>query len=345
MKRLLVTGGCGFIGSHFIRQWLARYPDARITNLDKLTYAGNRENLRDLERHPGYALIQGDIADRSTVNAAVQGCEAIVNFAAESHVDRSITDAAPFLQTNYVGVAVLLEAARAHAVTRFLQVSTDEVYGSVAEGAAREDDALCPSSPYAATKAAADLLVQAYHATHGLPTVITRGSNTFGPHQYPEKIIPLFITNLMEGATLPLYGDGQQRRDWLYVQDHVDAIETVLLRGAPGAIYNISGQQELANRELATAILSALGGTEASIERVPDRPGHDRRYAVDGARLAELGWHPRVPFPQALRETVQWYQAHADWWKPLKEQLRADPYHWLNRTARPGLTRQVGVRA
>ena len=317
-KRLLVTGGAGFIGSTFVRRVLASHADVSVTVLDKLTYAGNLANLAEVTDHPRFRFVRGDICDPAVVEPLAANTDAIVNFAAETHVDRSITDPSAFIDTDVHGTYVLLEAARRHAHARYLQISTDEVYGHVAEGSSGEDDPLRPRSPYAATKAAADLLVQAYHVTHGLPAITTRSSNNFGPHQYPEKIIPLFVTNAIDGEPLPLYGDGLQIRDWLYVEDHCDALEIVLAQGTPGEVYNIGGGTSLTNLELTQRILDLMGAPTSLVRHVPDRPGHDRRYAVDCAKLSALGWEPRHGFDEALAATVAWYQAREDWWRPLK---------------------------
>jgi len=331
--RLLVCGGAGFIGSAFVRRRLAATDD-EIVVLDKLTYAGNRANLADVERNAElgsrYRFVQGDIADPGVVDElAVEGdLDAIVNFAAESHVDRSILDAEAFLRTGVIGVHVLLEATRtlterrlsaSRAVPRFVQVSTDEVYGSISEGFALETDALAPRSPYSAAKAAGDLLVASYRTTHGLDTVITRGSNTYGPHQYPEKIIPLFVINALRGEPLPLYGDGLQVRDWLHVDDHADAVGAVLDRGEAGGVYNVPGAGERTNLELTEAILALLGRPRSLIRRVQDRPGHDRRYAMDGSRIAGIGWRHGVPFEDGLAATVAWYRENEAWWRALMD--------------------------
>lgn len=320
---ILVTGGAGFIGSNFIRYILGAHPDWKITNLDKLTYAGNLENLADIEDHPGYAFVRGDIADRSLVEElfAEHRFEAVINFAAESHVDRSILDASPFIDTNVRGTQVLLEAARAHAIGRFIQVSTDEVYGSLGpdDPPFTEESPLAPNSPYAASKAAADLLVRAYHRTYGLPAIITRCSNNYGPYQFPEKLIPLMITNALENKPLPVYGDGLNIRDWIHVEDHCRAIELVLLNGRPGEVYNIGAGCELTNLDVVRAILRALGRPESLITYVPDRPGHDRRYAIDASKIRNtLGWMPRYRFQEYLPDLVCWYQEHSAWWQRIK---------------------------
>jgi dTDP-glucose 4,6-dehydratase len=316
--RLLVTGGCGFIGSNFIRQVLTEHPEDHVVNLDKLTYAGNPANLADVEHDRRYRFVQGDIADAALVDEVIQGVDAVVNFAAPSHVDRSIEDADEFLKTNVLGVRVLLDAVRARRVPRLLHVSTDEVYGSIAQGAADEAAPLRPSNPYAAAKAGGDLLALAYWTTHRVPVVITRSSNNFGPYQYPEKMIPLFITNALDDQPLPLYGDGQQVRDWIYVLDNCAAIDRVLRRGAEGEVYNIAGGHEVANLDLTHRILQLLGKPERLIRPVTDRPGHDRRYALAAGKLAGLGWTPRHPFAAALDATVRWYCQHEAWWRPLK---------------------------
>jgi len=316
--RLLVTGGCGFIGSNFIRYVLTEHPDDRVVNLDKLTYAGNPANLADFEHDARYAFVQGDIADAELVRDVARGVDAIVNFAAPSHVDRSILDADEFLRTNVLGVRVLLDAVRTLGVPRLLHVSTDEVYGSIATGAATEASPLRPSNPYSAAKAGGDLLALAYWNTHGVPVVVTRSSNNFGPYQYPEKLIPLFITNALENQPLPVYGDGLQVRDWIYVLDNCAAIDLVLRTGRDGEVYNIAGGHEVANATVTREILRWLGKPESLVQMVADRPGHDRRYALDATKLARLGWAPRYPFASALESTVRWYREHDAWWRPLK---------------------------
>ena len=329
---LLVTGGAGFIGSCYVRDVLARRDGTRITVLDKLTYAGNEANLApvqaDSEQSARLTFIRGDIADPDIVGPLVATSDAVLNFAAESHVDRSILDPEAFLRTGVIGVHVLLEAVRQEAARaaagerslapRFVQVSTDEVYGSVEAGHSREDDALQPRSPYSASKAAGELLVQSYGVTYGLDLVITRGSNTYGPYQHPEKLIPLFVTNAIDGQPLPLYGDGRQRRDWLYVSDHAGAIDFVLRHGQAGAVYNIPGGTELANREVVERLLAHLGKPWSLVRQVEDRPGHDRRYAMDGSRLEALGWRNRVGFDEGLANTIGWFVEHQDWWRTVK---------------------------
>jgi dTDP-glucose 4,6-dehydratase len=315
MTHVLVTGGCGFIGSNFIRYLLHSEPEVQVTNLDKLTYAGNLANLHDLADHPRYRFVRGDIADRDTVRAVVPGVHTIFNFAAESHVDRSIHDCGPFVRTNIVGTQTLLDAAREFGVARFLQISTDEVYGSLGPtGYFTEETPLAPNSPYSASKAAADLLVRSYHHTYGLPAIITRCSNNYGPYQFPEKLIPLFITNLLHDQPVPVYGTGTNVRDWIHVQDHCRAIALVWRRGRVGQVYNIGGECERTNLQITHALLEALGKPKSLIRFVPDRPGHDLRYALDCTKIkTELGWRPEIPFEEGLRQTIRWYQEHLDW--------------------------------
>jgi dTDP-glucose 4,6-dehydratase len=315
MHVVLVTGGCGFIGSNFIRYLLAAEPEAAVVNLDCLTYAANPSNLADLAGDPRYRFVRGSVSDREAVRAAVAGACAVFNFAAESHVDRSIHDSGPFVRTNVVGTQVLLDAARELKVARFVQVSTDEVYGSLGpQGAFTEQTPLAPSNPYAASKAAADLLVRSYAHTFGLPAVITRCSNNYGPYQFPEKLIPLFVCNLLRDEPVPVYGDGLQVRDWVHVRDHCAAVYRVWRDGRLGEVYNVGGRCERTNLELTHALLGTLGKPESLIRHVPDRPGHDRRYAVDCSKIErELGWASEVPFEQGLRETVEWYRENSDW--------------------------------
>ncbi|HXQ22338.1 MAG TPA: dTDP-glucose 4,6-dehydratase [Candidatus Acidoferrales bacterium] len=318
--KILITGGAGFIGSNCVRYLLAQHADDEVVNLDALTYAGNLENLADVAAQPRYRFVRGDIADRAAVDDAMRGVEAVVNFAAESHVDRSIDDPAGFLRTNVAGTLVLLEAARQAGVHRFVQVSTDEVYGSLGP-AGRFDEAspLRPSSPYSASKAAADLLALSFWTTYRLPVIVTRCSNNFGPYQFPEKVIPLFVTNALADQPLPLYGDGLNVRDWIYVDDHCAALDLVLRRGQPGEVYNIGGGNECTNRELTEGILRELGKPLSLIRHVTDRPGHDRRYAIDASKLRqELGWQPARTFAEALRQTVVWYRDHSGWWRRVK---------------------------
>jgi dTDP-glucose 4,6-dehydratase len=330
-SRLLVTGGAGFIGSCYVRDVLARRDGTRITVLDKLTYAGNRSNLAPVEDDPEQAarlrFVQGDIAEPGIVGPLVADADAVLNFAAESHVDRSILDPEAFLRTGVIGVHVLLEAVRAasaaaalagRAPVRFLQVSTDEVYGSVAEGRSRESDRLDPRSPYSAAKAAGELLVNSYVATHGIDAVVTRGSNTYGPYHHPEKLIPLFVTNAIDDQPLPMYGDGLQRRDWLYVSDHAGAIDHVLRRGVSGGTYNVPGSAEMTNRDVVAALLERLGKPWSLVRTVPDRPGHDRRYSLDGSKLAEIGWRNRLSFADGLAATIDWFLANERWWRAAR---------------------------
>ncbi len=321
--RLLVTGGAGFIGSCYVRDVLGRRDGTTITVLDKLTYAGNESNLDPVRADPELAarlrFVQGDIADADLVASLVGDVDAIVNFAAESHVDRSILDPEAFLRTGVIGVHVLLEAARTAAHRpRYLQVSTDEVYGSIDVGHATEDAPLAPRSPYAAAKAAGELLVRSYVITHGLDAVTTRGSNTYGPYQHPEKLVPLFITNAIDDQPLPLYGDGLQRRDWLHVADHAGGIDFVLRHGEAGGIYNIAGGTEMTNRDTVALLLDRLGKPWSLVRTVEDRPGHDRRYAMDGSRLTALGWTPSRTFETGLAETVDWYRANEPWWRAIR---------------------------
>ena len=316
--RIVVTGGAGFIGSHFIRLVLREHPDDEVVDLDKLTYAGNLDNLRDVEGDARYTFVRGDICDPEVVDSVVGGADAVVNFAAETHVDRSITGPQDFIRTDVLGTHVLLEAARRHGVARYLQVSTDEVYGSIDEGAFTEDDPLHPSSPYSASKAGADMLVLAAATTFGLPVLITRSSNNYGPNQYPEKLIPLFVTNALADLPLPVYGDGLQIRDWIHVDDNCRAVDLVLRRGREGTVYNVGGGNERANLDLTRQVLRLLGKSDALIRYVDDRPGHDRRYALDCARLRALGWEPRLPFDEGLAATVDWYVRNEWWWGKIK---------------------------
>lgn len=320
---LLVTGGAGFIGSCYVRDVLGRRDGTRITVLDKLTYAGNEANLAPVRDDPELAarltFIRGDIADPTVVQPCVESVDAVVNFAAETHVDRSILDPEAFLTTGVIGVHVLLEACRtASGRPRFLQVSTDEVYGHVETGYAAEDAALAPRSPYAAAKAAGELLVRSYVVTHGLDAVVTRGANTYGPYHHPEKLIPLFITNALDDRPLPLYGDGLQRRDWLYVADHAAAIDFVLRNGAIGETYNVAGGAERANREVVGLLLGRLGKPWSLVREVEDRPGHDRRYAMDGTKLTALGWRPTTTFEEGLASTIAWFRANEPWWRDAR---------------------------
>jgi len=317
-RHILVTGGAGFIGSAFVRLVLARYPDLRVTVLDKLTYAGNLQNLAPVADDARYSFVQGDVARREDVLPALRDRDALVNFAAETHVDRSILDAGAFVTTDVYGSYVLLEAIKELGTPRALFVSTDEVYGDVEEGASVESDPFAPRSPYAASKAGGELLVRAYRITHGLPVLTTRGSNTFGPYHYPEKLIPLMITNALDDQPLPVYGDGRQRRDWLYADDHAAGIDTVLRRGAFGEAYNLGGGNERENIDVVQRILELTAKPESLLKHVQDRPGHDRRYALNCDKARALGWRPTHSFEDALAETVRWYQQYEDWWRPLK---------------------------
>jgi dTDP-glucose 4,6-dehydratase len=317
--KLLVTGGAGFIGSNFIRYVLSKYKDYSIVNLDKLTYAGNLENLKDIKKNEMHVFVKGDICNSNLVEQLIkQDVDAIVNFAAETHVDRSIANPDAFIKTNVFGTSVLLEAARKFSIKKFVQISTDEVYGSIEQGSFSEASKLVPSSPYAASKAGADLLVQAYRKTYGIPVLITRGSNTYGPCQHPEKFIPLFITNLLENKKVPLYGDGKNVRDWLFVVDHCSAIDIILHEGEEGEIYNICSGQEKTNLEVTYAILQELKKSEDMIEFVKDRPGHDRRYSLNCEKLRVLGWKPEYSLENGLKETIEWYKQNPSWWKKIK---------------------------
>lgn len=323
MSRIIVTGAAGFIGSNFVRMLLERRPGLQVCGVDLLTYAGNLENLKDCVANGNFEFCRVDICDGEKMDACFEDpCDAIVNFAAETHVDRSLLGAQAFVRTNVVGVQTLLDLARTHNVGRFVQISTDEVYGSLGDtGLFTESTPLAPRSPYSASKAGGDLLVQAAHETFGLPTLITRCSNNYGPYQFPEKLIPLFITNLLENRRVPLYGDGLNVRDWIHVTDHCAAILAVLENGEPGRVYNIGGECELPNVEIAHRILAALDCSESMIERVADRAGHDRRYAIDCARAkSELGWTAEVPFEKGLADTIQWYKSNRGWWQRVKNQ-------------------------
>ena len=318
LRRLLVTGGAGFIGSAFIRQRLKADAEIVLTILDKLTYAGSEENLAEARGDPRVRFVKGDICDPVVVDELARDVDGIVNFAAESHVDRSLLNAGTFVQTDVYGTYVLLEAARKYKHQRFLQVSTDEVYGHVKEGRSRETDGLAPRSPYSATKAGAEMLVAAYHASYGLPTLITRGSNTYGPYQFPEKIIPLFITNALQDLPLPIYGNGSAVRDYLYVEDHVSGIARILWKGEPGGAYNIATGTEVSGVVIADTVLKLCGKPSALKHFVKDRPGHDYRYAVDTRKLRPLGWEPAVPVSEGLRLTVDWYHRNDAWWRSRK---------------------------
>ena len=320
MESLLITGGAGFIGSNFVHHILAKYPECRVIVYDKLTYAGNLDNLRDIADDPRYSFVRGDICDAALVEQVVQEhrIDSIVNFAAETHVDRNILEPGSYIHTDVYGTHVLLEAVRKLGLRRMVHVSTDEVYGSVTEGSSVETDILLPNSPYSASKAGGDLMCRAFHVTYGVPVVVTRGSNNFGPHQYPEKVIPLFITNALDNKPLPLYGDGLNVRDWIYVLDHCEAIDLMLLEGQDGETYNVGGDRELTNLELTETILDMMGKPRSLIQLVEDRPGHDRRYSLDSSKIHEVGWRPRRRFEEALERTVRWYTENRWWWEKLK---------------------------
>jgi|TARA_B100001964_G_C14229174_1_gene599160 dTDP-glucose 4,6-dehydratase len=314
---ILVTGGLGFIGSNFIRHMLNKN-HCQIINLDKVTYCANFENLKDVEKNANYKFVKGDICDKNIVGKLVKKVDVIINFAAETHVDRSITAPGDFIKTDVFGTYVLLEAARKFNIKKYIQISTDEVYGSIRKGSFKETDSLNPSSPYSASKASADHLVSSYFDTYGLPILITRSSNNFGPNQYPEKLIPLFITNLLDGKKIPVYGDGLNVRDWVYVLDNCEAVNLVLDKGKTGEIYNIGGGNEKTNIEIARALLKELGKEKSFIEFVKDRMGHDKRYSLDCSKLRGLGWKPRYNFDQAIESTIGWYKENQEWWTKIK---------------------------
>ena len=329
MRNLLITGGAGFIGSNFVHLVLEEHPDCRVVVLDKLTYAGNLDNLKGLDGNPRYAFVQGDICDAEAVERVMQGREidTIVNFAAESHVDRSLMEPGAFIQTDIFGTYVLLEAAKKFQVERYHQVSTDEVYGEVLENRSTEEDRLHTRSPYSASKAGGDLMCLAYHTSFDVPVTITRGSNNIGPYQYPEKVVPLFITNAIDDIRLPLYGDGSQLRDYQYVRDHCEGIGTVLHRGQPGELYNLGTGVETPNLHMAQLILTLLGKPESLVQPVVDRPGHDRRYALDCSKVQALGWRSRHSFEDALERTVRWYVDNEWWWRKIKSGAHYQEYY------------------
>lgn len=328
MKKILVTGGAGFIGSNFARMILRKYPDFEVTVFDALTYAGNLDNLADLKDDPRFRFVKGDIRSKEDVAEPVSESNIVVNFAAETFVDRSIWEPEAFATTDVVGTQVLLEAARRNEkLEKFVHVSTDEVYGDVETGSSKETDPFRPNSPYSASKAGGDLLVLAYFRTYGLPVTVTRGSNTYGPYQHPEKLIPLFISNALEGKQLPVYGDGSQVRDWLHVLDHSSGVETAMLNGEPGQAYNVGGGNERTNMEITKLILKHTGKGEDLIRYVADRPGHDRRYSLDCSKLKSIGWQPQVPFEQGMKETVEWYMNNPDWWRRVKESKDYQEFH------------------
>jgi dTDP-glucose 4,6-dehydratase len=319
--KILVTGGAGFIGSNFILHMMNSHPEVEVINLDVLTYAGNLNNLKGVDKNPRYTFLEGDICDPDIVNTILDrfNVDTIVHFAAESHVDRSITRASEFVRTNVIGTHNLLECARHHPVTRFIHISTDEVYGSTLKGSFTEKDILSPSSPYSASKAGSDLLVLSYFTTYKLPVIITRCTNNFGPCQYPEKLIPLFVTNLIAGRKVPVYGTGKNVRDWIHVSDHCRAVEFLLKKGIPGEIYNIGGGNEKTNIEITEKILTLLKKDKSWIEFVTDRPGHDFRYSLDCSKLLKMGWSPRYSFEEGLKDTVDWYIRNEWWWRPLQK--------------------------
>jgi dTDP-glucose 4,6-dehydratase len=317
--KLFVTGGAGFIGSNFIRFMLGKYPNYKILNYDKLTYAGNLDNLRDIEKNPRYSFIKGDICDFKKASKHIEGSDAIINFAAETHVDRSILNADQFIRTSINGTFALLEAAKFLKIKRFVQISTDEVYGSILKGSFMENSPIAPNSPYSSAKAGADLLVKSYFKTYGLPCIITRCSNNYGPYQYPEKVVPLFVTNALDNLDVPLYGDGKNVRDWLYVLDHCRGIDIALHKGKDGEVYNIGGGSELTNIELTKKILKIMDKPLTLIKKVQDRPGHDRRYSIDCSKISKLGYKPIYTFEKALLETVKWYSENQKLWRKLKD--------------------------
>jgi len=321
MVKVLVTGGAGFIGSNFVRHVLAAHDDWQVTTLDKLTYAGRLENLVEVKDHPRHRFVKGDVADAAVAAPLVKDADVVVHFAAETHVDRSIHNAGEFITTDVYGTFVLLEAARENRNLRcFVQISTDEVYGSVPVGSSKETDELKPRNPYSASKAGADRLAYSYWATYQVPVIVTRASNNYGPNQFPEKIIPLFITNLIDDIPVPLYGDGQNVRDWLHVDDHCRAVDLLIDQGTPGEVYNIGGGNHVKNVDLTHRILALVGKPDSLIKPVADRPGHDRRYSLDTAKLQSLGWRPRESFEDGLANTVTWYRDNERWWRPIKDE-------------------------
>ena len=317
--KVLVTGGAGFIGSNFIQFILKKHPDWNVINFDKLTYCGNLENLKDVENNPKYSFVKGDICDETAVEKVIKNTDMVFHFAAESHVDNSIKDPYIFTKTNIFGTHVLLEQARKNKVKKFIHISTDEVYGSVEKGSSKENDSFEPNSPYSASKAAAEHLARSYYVTFKLPVIITRSSNNFGPYQYPEKLIPLFVTNLVDGKKVPLYGDGLNIRDWLYVADNCEAIDFAAEKGKIGEAYNIGGGNEIPNVEITKTLIQETGRDESFIKYVADRSGHDRRYSLDTTKIFSLGWKPRFNFRTAIRETVKWYKDNDKWWRRLKK--------------------------
>ena len=316
--KILITGGAGFMGSNAVKYFLRNYPDVQIVNLDKLTYAGNLENLKDVENNPRYNFIKGDIADEKIVDEAAKDVDVIINYAAETHVDRSILGPKAFITTDVLGTYALLEAAKKYNIKKYIQISTDEVFGSINDGKFTEESPFEPNSPYAASKAGGDHLCRAYFKTYGVPVIVTHSCNFFGPYQYPEKLIPLFITNLLEGKKVPVYGDGQQVREWIFAKDHCRAIDTILQKGVIGEVYNIGAGSEVSNIEITKILLKELGKDESFINYVKDRPGHDRRYAIDSSKLRALGWQPKTNFENGIKQTVSWYKDNEQWWKRIK---------------------------
>lgn len=341
--RVLISGGAGFIGSHMVRYWLMHHPADEVVVLDALTYAGVLASVEELASHPRHRFIEGSVCDAAAVQRAMDGCELVLHFAAETHVDRSITNAAPFLRTNVEGTHMMLRCARQAGVSRFIHMSTDEVYGPILRGAHDEAAPFQPRSPYAASKAAGDLLVLAHRATYQLPAIIVRCTNVFGPRQLPEKFVPLCVTQALDDMPVPIYGDGQQRRAWLFVEDLCRAIELIATRGEAGSVYNVGSRWERPNLHVAREIVKRLGKPNTLLKFVADRPGHDRRYALEDRRLRALGWEPRVSFDEGLSQIIEWYQGHRAWWEPLRERLREDPYHWLHRPARSSAGESVGA--
>lgn len=331
--KLLVTGGAGFMGSNFIRYVLHKYPDYKIVNIDKLTYAGNLENLRDIEKNPNYKFAKGDICDAKLVDSLAEDADIIINYAAETHVDKSIINSRDFVMTDVVGTQALLEAAKRYKHPKYIQISTDEVFGSIGKGKFTEESPFLPNSPYSASKAGGDLLCRAYAQTYKMPIIVTHSVNFFGPYQYPEKLIPLFATNLLEGKKVPLYGNGENIREWIYTEDHCSAIDFILHKGIAGEVYNIGAGDEKTNLEIAKLILKMINKNDSNIQFVKDRLAHDWRYALDSSKLRALGWAPKYDFESALRKTVEWYKNNENWWKPLKSGEYKEYYkkQYLNR--------------
>jgi len=346
MKTYLITGGAGFIGSNFVKYILKTHEDVKVINLDKLTYSGNLDNLKEIEKDPRYKFVKGDIADRNIVEEifTADRPDILVNFAAETHVDRSINQPDDFIKTDIYGTYTLLEASRLKGLSLYVQISTDEVYGHIEKGSSTEEYPLQPTNPYSATKAGADRLCYSYFVTYKLPMIITRASNNYGPYQYPEKLIPLCITNAIENKLLPIYGDGQQMRDWLYVEDHCDAINFLIEKGTRGEVYNIGGGNLLPNIKIAQKILELLDKPDALIQYISDRPGHDRRYSLNIKKIKELGWEPKYKFKTAFEETVRWYSENEEWWRKIKSGAFKEYYrkHYLERDKQQGTTAKNG---